>query len=208
MLLLARISAGCQHVVPDKACPEALSRDGSPIPASPDVVYFDPSDEETDLIIRECVDEFSIDGRAIVFRERHPLEDGQRRRIIDRSITRRVTRFDNPRVPPPGVSTASSTPILTVDKVTTLLPSVSGRPTFEDHARALSIDIPTALQRLNAGDFWPSTEDSYDPFSSSDTVAAMPTMPQFLPCLKCPADGSSTPRCTRRTIRFTPSVYV
>ena len=124
------------------------------------------------MIIRECVDEFSIDGRAIVFRERHPLEDGQRRRIIDRSITRRVTRCDNPRVPPSGVSTASSTPILTVDKVTNLLPSVSRRPTFEDHARALSIDIPTALQRLNAGDFWPSTADSYAPISSSDTVVS------------------------------------
>ena len=173
---LAAASKGSRQaantVVTDKACQEALSRDGSPIPASSDVVYFDPSDEDTDLIIRECVDEFSIDGRAIVFRERHPLEDGQRRRIIDRSITRRVTRCDNPRVLPPGVSTASSTPILTVDKVTTLLPSVSRRPTFEDHARALSIDIPTALQRLNAGDFWPSTEDSYAPISSSDTVVS------------------------------------
>ena len=154
-------------VTDSKGCQAALSRD-----ASPDAEYFNPSDDDTDSIIRECVDEFSIDGRAIVFRERHPLEDGQRRRIIDRSITRRVTRCDNPGDPPPGVSTASPTPILTVDKVTPLLPSISGRPTFEDHARALSLDIPTALQRLNAGVFWPSTDASCDPPSSpssSDT---------------------------------------
>ncbi|MEC7230063.1 MAG: hypothetical protein VXV91_02550, partial [Verrucomicrobiota bacterium] len=91
---------------------------------------IDSSAGAIDLTIRECVDEFTTDGLATVFRERQPLDDGQLRRIVDRSITRSVTRRDAP----PADSAAPSAPILTVDATPSspTQPLVYGPPTFAD----------------------------------------------------------------------------
>ena len=94
------------------------------------------------MTIRECVDEFTADGLATVFRARQPLDDGQLRRIVDRSITRCVTRRDIP----PDVSEAPSAPILAVNETPTSPPRplAHGPPTLADSTTATPPDLDDA----------------------------------------------------------------
>ena len=177
----------CKNVLPD------VLHTSQPTNSANSTDPMDSSDGEVDMTIRECVDEFTADGLATVFRARQPLDDGQLRRIVDRSITRCVTRRDIP----PDVSEAPSAPILAVNETPTSPPRplAHGPPTLADSTTATPPDLDDApipsLFQLSDGQYLGVMNELLEKTNIADSQTA--TMSKYNPDARwCPKKRTSS----------------